>query len=62
MCYAALASVARGERVNLKFKQGDRDAVIDGEGSLPVPPAPIAAPRPTPRPKAPPSTDQGSLF
>jgi exodeoxyribonuclease VII large subunit len=49
--------------VNLKFKAGDRDAVIDGEGSTPVPPAPVAAPRPAPRPKAPPSpTDQGSLF
>jgi exodeoxyribonuclease VII large subunit len=57
------AELVSGERVNLKFKAGDRDAVIDGEGSTPVPPAPVAAPRPAPKPKAPPPpTDQGSLF
>jgi exodeoxyribonuclease VII large subunit len=51
-----------GERVNLKFKAGDRDAVIDGEGSTPIPSAPVAAPRPAPKPKPAPSSDQGSLF
>ena len=57
------AELTSGERVNLKFKAGDRDAVIDGEGSTPVPPAPVAAPRPAPKPKAPPPpSDQGSLF
>jgi exodeoxyribonuclease VII large subunit len=56
--------LASGERVNLKFKAGDRDAVIDGEGSTPVSPAPVAAPtpRPAPKPRPAPSTDQGSLF
>jgi exodeoxyribonuclease VII large subunit len=55
--------LASGERVNLKFKAGDRDAVIDGEGpgTVPPPPAPPVA-RPAPRPKPPPSSDQGSLF
>ncbi|HWW25206.1 MAG TPA: exodeoxyribonuclease VII large subunit, partial [Caulobacter sp.] len=58
------AELASGERVNLKFKAGDRDAVIDGEGATSVPPPPVAQPppRPAPRPKAPPSSDQGSLF
>ena len=57
------ADLVPGERVNLKFKSGDRDAVIDGEGGLVPPPAPISAPAPKPRPKpvAPP-TDQGDLF
>jgi exodeoxyribonuclease VII large subunit len=52
-----------GERVNLKFKSSDRDAVIDGEGGLvPTPgPAPIPAPKPRPKP-ATPSTEQGDLF
>jgi len=55
--------LASGERVNLKFKLGDRDAVIDGESSGVVsPPVAIPPPRPAPKPKAPPSTDQGSLF
>jgi exodeoxyribonuclease VII large subunit len=55
--------LASGERVNLKFKAGDRDAVIDGEGSGAVPPAPAPpVARPAPRPKPPPSSDQGSLF
>jgi exodeoxyribonuclease VII large subunit len=53
--------LASGERVNLKFKLGDRDAVIDGESSVAVPPP--VAPRPTPKPKAPPPpSSQGSLF
>jgi exodeoxyribonuclease VII large subunit len=58
------AELASGERVNLKFKRGDRDAVIDGESSGTVSPPPVAAPppRPAPKPKAAPSTDQGSLF
>jgi len=56
------AELTGGERVNLKFKLGDRDAVIDGEGSG-GPPAPAAPARPAPKPKAPPPpTDQGSLF
>ncbi|MBO9708407.1 MAG: exodeoxyribonuclease VII large subunit [Caulobacter sp.] len=57
--------LASGERVNLRFKSGDRDAVIDGEGAAPPPPPASAPPasRPAPKPKAPPpSTDQGSLF
>lgn len=59
------AELTSGERVNLKFKAGDRDAVIDGEGGTFAPPAPVAAPppRPAPKPKAPPpQSDQGSLF
>jgi exodeoxyribonuclease VII large subunit len=57
------AELASGERVNLKFKLGDRDAVIDGEGSTPIPPAPAPPPvRPAPRAKPAPSSDQGSLF
>jgi exodeoxyribonuclease VII large subunit len=58
------ADLVSGERVNLKFKSGDRDAVIDGEGGfVPPPPAPAAPPAPKPRPKPPtPSSDQGSLF
>jgi exodeoxyribonuclease VII large subunit len=55
--------LSSGERVNLKFKAGDRDAVIDGEGSgVAPPPAPVAAPRSPPKPKPTPSSDQGSLF
>jgi exodeoxyribonuclease VII large subunit len=57
--------LASGERVNLKFKSGDRDAVIDGEGGAPfVPAASTLAPaRPAARPKPPtPKPDQGSLF
>ena len=57
------AELASGERVNLKFKLGDRDAVIDGESSGLAPPSPLAPPpRPAPKPKTSPSTDQGSLF
>jgi exodeoxyribonuclease VII large subunit len=33
------ADLVSGERVNLKFKSGDRDAVIDGEGGSVPPPA-----------------------
>jgi exodeoxyribonuclease VII large subunit len=58
------SELASGERVRLQFKAGDRDAVIDGEGSGVVPPpaAPVAA-RPTPKPKAPPPpSSQGNLF
>jgi exodeoxyribonuclease VII large subunit len=57
------SELTSGERVRLQFKQGDRDAVIDGESSG-VTPAPAAqpAPRPAPKPKPAPSTDQGSLF
>ncbi|CAN5176001.1 exodeoxyribonuclease VII large subunit [soil metagenome] len=52
--------LASGERVNLQFKAGDRDAVIDGEGSTAPPPVPA---RPTSKPKAPaPPSSQGSLF
>ena len=55
--------LASGERVSLKFKAGERDAVIDGESSGVVPPPqPAPPPRPTPRPKPAASTDQGSLF
>nr|WP_295106488.1 exodeoxyribonuclease VII large subunit [uncultured Caulobacter sp.] len=57
------ADLVSGERVNLKFKSGDRDAVIDGEGGFVPPPAPAAAPAPKPRPKpAAPPADQGDLF
>ncbi|PVM90457.1 exodeoxyribonuclease VII large subunit [Caulobacter radicis] len=60
------ADLAAGERVNLKFKHGERDAVIDGEGATPPPPppAPVAAapPKPRPKPAAPPSSSQGDLF
>ncbi len=56
------ADLVAGERVNLKFKLGDRDAVIDGQGAIPPPtPAPAPAPKPRPRPPAPP-TEQGDLF
>jgi exodeoxyribonuclease VII large subunit len=57
------ADLVSGERVNLKFKSGDRDAVIDGEGGFVPPPAPtpIAAPKPRPKP-TPPKIDQGDLF
>ncbi|OYX01079.1 MAG: exodeoxyribonuclease VII large subunit, partial [Caulobacter vibrioides] len=54
--------LASGERVNLKFKSGDRDAVIDGEGGF-VPPPPTSAPAPKPRAKpAAPPAGQGDLF
>jgi exodeoxyribonuclease VII large subunit len=57
------ADLASGERVNLKFKSGDRDAVIDGEGGFVPPPTPAPAPAPKPRPKpVTPSTKQGDLF
>jgi len=57
------ADLVSGERVNLKFKSGDRDAVIDGEGGFVPPPTPTAAPAPKPRPKpAAPPADQGDLF
>lgn len=60
------ADLAAGERVNLKFKHGERDAVIDGEGATPPPPPPApvstAAPKPRPKPAAPPSSSQGDLF
>ena len=57
------SDLVSGERVNLKFKSGDRDAVIDGEGGFVPPPAPTSAPAPRPRPKpAAPSVDQGDLF
>ena len=57
------ADLVSGERVNLKFKSGDRDAVIDGEGGLVPPPTPVSAPPPKPRPKpAAPPTEQGDLF
>jgi exodeoxyribonuclease VII large subunit len=57
------ADLASGERVNLKFKSDDRDAVIDGEGGFVTPPA-AATPAPAkPRPKpAAPTPDQGDLF
>ncbi|PIB91453.1 exodeoxyribonuclease VII large subunit [Caulobacter sp. FWC2] len=57
------ADLVSGERVNLKFKSGDRDAVIDGEGGFVPPPTPAAAPATKPRPKpAAPPIDQGDLF
>ena len=57
------ADLVSGERVNLKFKSGDRDAVIDGEGGFVPPPAPAAPPAPKPRPKpAAPPLNQGDLF
>jgi exodeoxyribonuclease VII large subunit len=59
------ADLVSGERVNLKFKSGDRDAVIDGEGGFVPPPAPAPAPAPTPKPRPKPvasPTDQGDLF
>jgi len=57
------ADLVSGERVNLKFKSGDRDAVIDGEGGLVPPAGPVAATAPRPRSKpAAPSADQGDLF
>lgn len=57
------SDLVSGERVNLKFKSGDRDAVIDGEGGFVPPPAPTSAPAPRPRPKpAAPPVDQGDLF
>lgn len=54
------ADLVSGERVNLKFKSGDRDAVIDGEGG-PAPPPTAPAPKPRPKPAAPPA-GQGDLF
>nr|B0SY33.1 RecName: Full=Exodeoxyribonuclease 7 large subunit; AltName: Full=Exodeoxyribonuclease VII large subunit; Short=Exonuclease VII large subunit [Caulobacter sp. K31] len=57
------SELASGERVRLQFRQGDRDAVIDGESSGVLPPSAAPAPtRPTPRPKPASSSDQGSLF
>lgn len=59
------ADLVSGDRVNLKFKSGDRDAVIDGEGGFvpPPTPAPALAPASKPRPKpASPPADQGDLF
>lgn len=59
------ADLASGERVNLKFKSGDRDAVIDGEGGFVPPPTPTPAPAPSPKPRpkpVTPSTEQGDLF
>ena len=66
------ADLAAGERVNLKFKHGERDAVIDGEGSTPPPPPPVPAPaaaappKPRPKPASPPPSSppssQGDLF
>jgi exodeoxyribonuclease VII large subunit len=57
------ADLVSGERVNLKFKSGDRDAVIDGEGGFVPPPTPPPAPAPKPRPKPVASpADQGDLF
>lgn len=57
------ADLVSGERVNLKFKSGDRDAVIDGEGGFVPPPALAATPAPKPRPKpASPPAGQGDLF
>lgn len=57
------ADLVSGERVNLKFKSGDRDAVIDGEGGFVPPPAPSSVPAPKPRPKpAAPPINQGDLF
>ena len=51
-----------GERVNLKFKSGDRDAVIDGEGGFAPPTAsPAPAPKPRSKPSGPPA-GQGDLF
>jgi exodeoxyribonuclease VII large subunit len=56
------ADLVSGDRVNLKFKSGERDAVIDGEGGL-VPPPPTSAPTPRPRPKpTSPPAGQGDLF
>ena len=52
--------LAAGERVNLKFKSGDRDAVIDGEGVVHAAPPTVLKPaRPKP---ATPKPDQGDLF
>ena len=58
------ADLVSGERVNLKFKTGDRDAVIDGDGGVVPPPAqtPTLAPSPKPRPRPAPPTEQGDLF
>ncbi|RRN62731.1 exodeoxyribonuclease VII large subunit [Caulobacter sp. 602-1] len=57
------SDLVSGERVSLKFKSGDRDAVIDGEGGFVPPPAPTSVPAPRPRPKpAAPPVDQGDLF
>ncbi|WP_297506676.1 exodeoxyribonuclease VII large subunit [uncultured Caulobacter sp.] len=52
------AELVSGERVNLKFKSGDRDAVIDGDGGL-IPPTPAGKPRLRP---ATPPVGQGDLF
>ncbi|WP_426013776.1 exodeoxyribonuclease VII large subunit [Caulobacter sp. DWR2-3-1b2] len=58
------SELASGERVRLQFKQGEREAVIDGESSAAVPPPTIpAVARPIPKPKAPPPpSSQGNLF
>ncbi|OYX70207.1 MAG: exodeoxyribonuclease VII large subunit [Caulobacter sp. 32-67-35] len=52
--------LAAGERVNLKFKSGDRDAVIDGEGVVHAPPPPAL--KPTRAKPTTPKPDQGDLF
>ncbi len=54
------SDLAAGERVNLKFKSGDRDAVIDGEGVVHATPPPALKPA-RPKPTTP-KPDQGDLF
>jgi len=54
------SDLVAGERVNLKFKSGDRDAVIDGEGVVHAAPPPALKPA-RPKPTTP-KPDQGDLF
>lgn len=54
------SDLVAGERVNLKFKNGDRDAVIDGEGVVHATPPPALKPA-RPKPTTP-KPDQGDLF
>jgi len=54
------ADLAPGERVMLKFADGAREAVIDGE--TPPTGTKARAPRAAPRAAPPPSTSQGDLF
>jgi len=54
------SDLSAGERVNLKFKNGDRDAVIDGDGVVHAAPPPALKPA-RPKPTTP-KPDQGDLF
>ncbi|MDA0742579.1 MAG: exodeoxyribonuclease VII large subunit, partial [Proteobacteria bacterium] len=55
---ASAAALSPGQAVQIVFGDGAKGATIDGEGATP---RPTLAPKPMPRPKAPPA-GQGDLF